>query len=81
MPTTANAHDYNEAVQNIEDHTAEILDGRESCTDIELFARAMRRRCYISEDAYQELLTHIGKVRRGLELGHRYVKRARSQPI
>ncbi len=73
--------DYNEAVADVENHTAEILDARESCTDVELFVRSIYRRRLIDDAAYQEMLTHLARIRRGVELGHRYVKRARENPI
>ena len=82
MPSTAPTdHSYSEAVQVIEDHTAEILNARESCTDVELLLRALARRGYVDAPTYQEAMTHLNAVRRGLELGHKYARRARKRPF
>jgi hypothetical protein len=72
---------YVEAVQAIEDHTAEILDGRESCTDLELLMRGLCRRGYLDGQGYQDALTHLNKIRHALELGRKYAGRARKAPL
>lgn len=72
---------YVDAVQTIEDHTAEILNGRESCLDLELLLRSLARWGKLDMKEYQDAMNHLGAIRRGLELGRRYAQRARRNPV
>lgn len=81
VPNTAPTDAYSEAVQVVEDHIAAILDARESCTDIELLLRRLRRRGLMDDAAYQEAITHLNVIRRGLELGQKYARRVRRSPL
>lgn len=82
MPNTVlSSPDYTEAIQAIEDHTAEILNARESTTDIELLLRRLYRRGLLDPTIYQEAITHLNIIRRGLELGQKYARRQRRNPL
>lgn len=72
---------YTEAVQLVEDHIAAILDARESCTDIELLLRRLNRRGLLDAGAYQEAISHLNEIRRGLEIGQKYARRIRRSPF
>lgn len=76
-----NDRDHAEAVQRIEDHTAEMLDARESCTDLELYLRAMARRGLVDAPSYDAALSHLNRIRRALELGRVYAGKARRSPL
>ena len=77
----ANNRDYAEAVQRIEDHTAEMLEARDACTDLELLARSLARRGALDAQGYDAVLSRLNLIRRALELGRTYAGRARRQPV